>query len=464
MTMPAELFAVKIRDPLRVPPHAIESEQAVLGGLMLDPAAFDRIADRLNEADFYRRDHALIFRAIGELHAKREAVDAVTMADWFDAQGIAELVGGSSYILKLANATPSARNITDYARIVRGKSVLRQAIDAATECAGAAFMPDADPAQVVDGAVRALMAIGRAKTDSEMTLREALGRLNTRMGKLHALGGGIPGIVSGIAELDQKLGGFQEGDLILIPARPSMGKTSMLGFSVAAAARAGIPVGLVSGEQPGEQIALRLVSAASKINAHNIRNADLQDHEWPKFTRAMTDLVSLPVWICDRSAPHIDEIKRLARKWKQQHGIRALYVDYAQRVEGTGRTRYEQVSHVARELKTLARDLGIPVIALAQVNRNVESRPDKRPGLSDIADSGELEKEADQVVMLYRDDYYHADSADKGIAELIVEKNRHGATGVIRVGWDAAHMDFFDLAHGREAKIVRDYESRWGDE
>lgn len=445
---------------LRVPPCAVEAEQAVLGGLMLDPLAYDRIADRLSEADFYRRDHALIFRAIGELVGKGEPADAVTLGEWFESKGIAEMVGGMAYTIQLANTTPSAANIASYARIVREKSQLRKVIDAVTSACESAWHPDAEPATVVDAAVRSLMGIGKAHTDHEMTIREALRRLNERMMKLHASGGALPGIPSGIAELDDKLGGFQDGDLILIPARPSMGKTSLLGFCVAHAAGKGFPVGLISGEQPGEQIALRLVSARSKVDAHRIRNAHLDDHEWPKLTTANADLASMPLWIYDRSAPSIDELKRVARKWKQQHGIRGLYVDYAQRIDGKGRTRYEQVSEVARELKTLARDLNITVIALAQVNRSVEQRADKRPGMGDIADSGELEKEADQVVMLYRDYYYNAESPDKGVAELIVEKNRHGATGVIKVGWDSAHMDFYDLANGREARIVRDYESR----
>lgn len=445
---------------LRVPPCAVEAEQAVLGGLMLDPQSYNRISAFLAEADFYRRDHALIFRAIGEMVDRGEPADAVTMGDWFEAQGVAELVGGVSYVYKLANATPSASSIGSYARIVREKAQLRRVIDAATEACTSAWAADAEPSAVVDAAVRAMMGIGKSHTEHTLSMREALRRLSDRMTKIHANGGVLPGVTSGIAELDKKLGGFQDGDLVLIPARPSMGKTSLLGFCVAHAGSHGIPVGLVSGEQPAEQIALRLVSARSKIAAHRIRNADLQAHEWPKLTIANADMAAWPVWIHDRSAPTIDELKRIARMWRHQHGIRALYVDYAQRIEGKGRTRYEQVSEVARELKTLARDLGIPVIALAQVNRSVEQRNDKRPGMGDIADSGELEKEADQVVMLYRDDYYNAESSDKGVAELIVEKNRHGATGTIKVGWDAEHMDFYDLANGREARIVREYEER----
>lgn len=443
-----------------MPPCAVEAEQAVLGGLMLDPQAFNRIAATLAEADFYRRDHALIFRAIGELVGRGEPADAVTLGDWFEAQGVAELVGGVGYVYKLANTTPSASSIGSYARIVREKAQLRRVIDAATEACTAAWAADAEPASVVDAAVRSMMGIGRSHAEHTVSMREALRRLSDRMTKIYANGGVLPGVTSGIADLDKKLGGFQDGDLVLIPARPSMGKTSILGFCVAHAGEKGIPVGLVSGEQPAEQIALRLVSARAKIAAHRIRNADLHEHEWPKLTIANADMSAWPVWIHDRSAPTIDELKRIARMWRHQHGIRALYVDYAQRIEGKGRTRYEQVSEVARELKTLARDLGIPVIALAQVNRSVEQRNDKRPGMGDIADSGELEKEADQVVMLYRDDYYNAESSDKGVAELIVEKNRHGATGTIKVGWDAEHMDFYDLANGREARIVRDYEAR----
>lgn len=447
-------------EQLRVPPCAVEAEQAVLGGLMLDPQSYNRISAFLAEADFYRRDHALIFRAIGEMVDRGEPADAVTLGDWFEAQGVAELVGGVSYVYKLANATPSASSIGSYARIVREKAQLRRVIDAATEACTSAWAADAEPSAVVDAAVRAMMGIGKSHTEHTLSMREALRRLSDRMTKIHANGGVLPGVTSGIAKLDKKLGGFQDGDLVLIPARPAMGKTSLLGFCVAHAGSHGIPVGLVSGEQPAEQIALRLVSARSKIAAHRIRNADLQAHEWPKLTIANADMAAWPVWIHDRSAPTIDELKRIARMWRHQHGIRALYVDYAQRIEGKGRTRYEQVSEVARELKTLARDLGIPVIALAQVNRSVEQRQDKRPGMGDIADSGELEKEADQVVMLYRDDYYNAESSDKGVAELIVEKNRHGATGTIKVGWDAEHMDFYDLANGREARIVRDYEER----
>lgn len=447
-------------EQLRVPPCAVEAEQAVLGGLMLDPQSYNRISAFLAEADFYRRDHALIFRAIGEMVDRGEPADAVTLGDWFEAQGVAELVGGVSYVYKLANATPSASSIGSYARIVREKAQLRRVIDAATEACTSAWAADAEPSAVVDAAVRAMMGIGKSHTEHTLSMREALRRLSDRMTKIHANGGVLPGVTSGIAELDKKLGGFQDGDLVLIPARPSMGKTSLLGFCVAHAGSHVIPVGLVSGEQPAEQIALRLVSARSKIAAHRIRNADLQAHEWPKLTIANADMAAWPVWIHDRSAPTIDELKRIARMWRHQHGIRALYVDYAQRIEGKGRTRYEQVSEVARELKTLARDLGIPVIALAQVNRSVEQRNDKRPGMGDIADSGELEKEADQVVMLYRDDYYNAESSDKGVAELIVEKNRHGATGTIKVGWDAEHMDFYDLANGREARIVREYEER----
>lgn len=451
-------------EQLRVPPCAVEAEQAVLGGLMLDPQSYNRISAFLAEADFYRRDHALIFRAIGEMVDRGEPADAVTLGDWFEAQGVAELVGGVSYVYKLANATPSASSIGSYARIVREKAQLRRVIDAATEACTSAWAADAEPSAVVDAAVRAMMGIGKSHTEHTLSMREALRRLSDRMTKIHANGGVLPGVTSGIAELDKKLGGFQDGDLVLIPARPAMGKTSLLGFCVAHAGSHGIPVGLVSGEQPAEQIALRLVSARSKIAAHRIRNADLQAHEWPKLTIANADMAAWPVWIHDRSAPTIDELKRIARMWRHQHGIRALYVDYAQRIEGKGRTRYEQVSEVARELKTLARDLNIPVIALAQVNRGVEQRADKRPGMADIADSGELEKEADQVVMLYRDDYYNAESSDKGVAELIVEKNRHGATGTIKVGWDAEHMDFYDLANGREARIVRDYEERLGHE
>jgi len=440
-------------------PNSLDAEQSVLGSLLLDPSKCVIVANLLVEADFFSRRHQMIYRAILELSGKNEPFDAVTLGEWFEGQGIAELVGGSRYILELASTTPSAYNVVAYANIVRNKSLLRQALDISDRITQSAWEPDAIPETIADNAIRDMMRIGRSSQSYEITIREACGQVIQEMQATFDRNGELPGITTGLKALDQKLGGFHSGDLILIPARPSMGKTSLLGYCVAMAAKSGKRCGLISGEQPGKQIAARLMAAASRVDASKFRNADLDDAELARVSATIVGVQALPMWMYDRSAPTITEVIRTARKWKMEHHIDALYVDYAQRVTGEGKDRYSQVSDVARSLKTLARELDIPVIALAQVNRSVDSRPDKRPGMGDISDSGELEKEADQVVILYRDEYYNADSADKGVAELIVEKNRHGPTGVIKCGWNERYMDFFDLAFGRERSAVDRYEA-----
>jgi replicative DNA helicase len=442
-------------------PNSIEAEQSVLGSMMIDPRKVPVVADILSESDFFTKRHQMIYRAISELDAKNEPFDAVTLADWFKAQGIAELTGGWQYIVGLANNTPTASNAETYARIVRSKSLLRQTLDIADRIAGSAWEPDAHPQAIADGAIRDMMMIGRTSQSYEITIREACGQVIKDMQETFDRNGQLPGITTGIKQLDEKLGGFQKGDLILIPARPSMGKTSYLGYAVARAGKAGKRCGLISGEQPGKQIAARLMSAAARVDASKFRSAAMDDVEWSKVFSSSPDVAALPLWMYDRSAPTMREVIRTARRWKMEHDIDALYIDYAQRVTGEGKDRYTQVSDVARSMKTLARELDIPVIALAQVNRSVEQRTDKRPGMGDIADSGELEKEADQVVILYRDEYYHQDTPDKGVAEFIVEKNRHGPTGIIKTGWNERFMDFFDLAFGNERAAIERYEHSW---
>ena len=440
-------------------PNSREAEQSVLGALMLDPSKVAVVAAIVVEADFFARRHQMIYRAITELDAKSVPYDAVTLGEWFESQGIAELVGGTRYILELASTTPSAYNAVAYARIVRNKSLLRQALDIAARITTDAWAPDAQPDVIADGAIRDMMQIGRTSQSWDITIMDACRQVVEDMQAAVDRNGALSGVTTGIKALDEKLGGYHASDLILIPARPSMGKTSYLGYAVACAARSGKRCGLISAEQPGKQIAARLISAASRVEASKFRSADLDESEWARVAVKSAEVMSLPIWMYDRSAPTMREVIRTARRWKMENNIDALYVDYVQRIIGDGKDRYAQVSDVARGLKNVARELDIPVIALAQVNRSVDSRADNRPGMGDIADSGELEKEADQVVILYRDEYYHPDTQDKGVAELIVEKNRHGPTGIIKVGWNERFMDFFDLAFGREREAVERYEA-----
>lgn len=441
-------------------PHSLEAEGSVLGAMMLDPRRVPLVLGIIQESDLFSRRHQMIFRAIVELDVRREAFDSVTLGDWFAARGLSDVSGGRSYLLELANTTPSASAADSYARIVRGHSLKRQSIEIADRLQANAWARDTDAVAVADEAIRDLMKLSHLTSANEMTLREACQQVLDDIAATQERAGALSGLTTGIIDLDDKLGGFHRGDLTIIPARPSMGKTSLLGFMVAAAARTGTPVGLFSAEQPGKQIAARLMSAAAKVVATRLRNCKFGDGEYTRLVHLSEQVKRLPVWIMDRSAPHIREVERVARRWKMEHDIQALYVDYTQRLQGDGRERAERVGDVARGLKGIARDLDIPVIALAQVKREVETRQDKRPAMGDISDSGDIEKEADTVACMYRDEYYNRNSSQAGTVELLIEKNRHGPTGMVRIGWDAKHMDFFDLAFGRELQSVAYYESR----
>jgi len=432
---------------IRVPPHSLDAEQAVLGGLMLSETALDRVASVIVEEDFYRKDHRLIFRSISELDARGQPYDAVTLGEWFEAKGLVELVGGTSYIIQLANNTPSVANIVAHARIVRDKSTLRKMIDAGTGIVGDGFQPNGRSAQeILDETIVRLMAMQRIEAQAEYTAKQAAKKAYEHLTAAHANGGALNTIPTGLADLDKLLGGFHPGDLIVIGARAAMGKTAMLTGLALHATHKGKPVGLISGEQPAEQMAARMMALAGNVDATKFRTGQFEEWEWPRVTQAFTTVAAAPMWILDRSSPSITEVQRVARRWKQQHKIEALYVDYLQRLDAPGERRWESVGVAVRGLKNLARDLNIPVIVLAQVSRQVETRKVPEPRMGDLSDSSEIEKEADQVLMLYREEYYDPTSDKKGIAKIIIEKNRHGQTGFIEVAWIGNTMRFANLA------------------
>lgn len=430
---------------LRMPPHSIEAEQAVLGGLMIAESAWERVS--LDEADFYRRDHQLIYRAMAGLVGSNQPIDAVTLGEWFETHG-AEVPSG--YVLELASTTPSAANIGAYAKIVRDKSQLRRMIDGCCRVIENAYSPgEADPASILDAAIGGLMGMQRRERKAEWTMRDVLKLALERIQHAYEHKGEIPGIPCGLTKLDGHLGGFHPSDMTVIAGRPAMGKTALLLGMARHAAAAGYPVGLISGEQPAVQLGLRIVALSSGVDASKFRNGDITDDEWSRISRGMQADHPLPIHVYDRAAPSIADVMRCARRWKREHKIRALYVDYLQRLEGPGDRSYERVSAVAKGLKNIARDLDIPVIVLAQVKREVETRGDKRPRMGDLCDSGEIEKEADQIITMYRDDYYNESSEHRGTAELIIDKNRHGECATVRVAWLAQVMRFADLEYFR---------------
>lgn len=433
---------------LRVPPQAVDAEQSVLGGLMMSPDRIDAVSTRLVEDDFYRRDHRFIYRAMLELARRGIPHDAITLGEWFVKNDIDWVE--PSYLMQLVNDTPSAANVEAYAAIVREKAVRRRVIDVATQMVENAFGAEQDAAELVDGGIAKLMGMQHVEKSTEYTLRQALTIAYDAADAAKARGGKIPGIPTGLTELDDVLGGLHKSDLIIIGARPSMGKTALLlNMALGDAGDAG----LISTEQPVVQIGSRILAIQGNVNASRLRNGSHDDEDLARLFNATAALLDpenpRELMICDQAGMTIGELQRIARRWKQKHGIQRLLVDYVQRVKGNDprASRIDQVGEVAIGLKDIARELNIPVVALAQVNRDVEKRTDKRPNMGDLANSSEIEKEADQVLMLYRDEIYNKDTPDKGIAEISVEKNRHGPTGFVRAAWQAETMRFRDLSH-----------------
>jgi replicative DNA helicase len=429
---------------VRIPPQAVDSEQSLLGGLMLDPQRIEAVAEKLTEADFYRKDHRLIYRAMLALSARGTPCDAVTLDDWLDSNGLSELIGVKGYCTELANNTPSAANVTAYAAIIREKSVMRAVIDQATELLEAAWSNEVGAVELLDTGISRLMAMQKIEARSEYTLRQAMTMAFAEAERAKALGGRIPGISSGLGGLDRILGGWHDSDLIVIGARPAQGKTALLlNFATACA----MPCGIISAEQPAQQIGARVMSIKSHVPAERMRNGRFEGSDLRKLENAIGELCDRTCLIYDRSSPTIADVSRMARKWKQQNGIRALFVDYVQRIESFSTSnranKAEKVGEVVRGLKNLARDLEIPVIALAQVGRQAEGR---QPGMGDLSDSSEIEKEADQILTLFRPGTAD-DMAGDDDAVISVQKNRHGPTGDVRTAWLAETMRFEDHAN-----------------
>ncbi len=450
---PESIPAAKKIDPLRVPPNSIEAEQAVLGGLMLSTEAWDKVADRITEGDFYRRDHALIFRAIGELSNKSMPADAVTLGEWFEAQGIAELVGGSRYILELANTTPSAANIAAYADIVREKSVLRQLIDAGTEIAGDAFVPEGRSShELLETAEQKVFRIAEAGARGRKgfvsmgaAVKEAFAQLQHR----YENRGAVTGLATGLRDFDDMTAGLQPSDLIILAARPSMGKTALaLNMAEYAAIKGKKAVAVFSMEMSASQLAFRLISSLGRINQQHLRTGELEDADWPRVTSAIQLLKDAKIFIDDTPALSPGELRARARRLKREHDLGLIVIDYLQlmAVPGTRENRATEISEISRSLKALAKELNVPVIALSQLNRSLEQRTDKRPVMADLRESGAIEQDADVIVFIYRDDYYNKDSKEPGVAEIIIGKQRNGPIGTVKLTFLGRHTRFENYA------------------
>ncbi len=445
-------------ETLRVPPHSIEAEQAVLGGLMLAADAWERVADRINEDDFYRRDHRLIFRAINELTSKDMPCDAVTLGEWFEAQGLADQVGGMAYVIELANSTPSAANIVAYADIVREKSVLRQLIDAGTEITGDAFQPEGRSSQeLLETAEQKVFRIAEAGARGRkgfVSMRAAVKDAFQILHHRYENKGQITGLPTGFSELDDMTTGLQPSDLVILAARPSMGKTALaLNMAENAAMRTKKAVAVFSMEMSSSQLAFRLISSLGRINQQHLRTGDLAEEEWPRVTSAITMLSEAKIFIDDTPALSPGELRARARRLKREHDLGLIVIDYLQlmQVPGNKENRATEISEISRGLKALAKELEVPVVALSQLNRSLEQRTDKKPVMSDLRESGAIEQDADLIMFIYRDEYYNADSPEKGTAEIIIGKQRNGPTGSVKLAFLGQFTKFENLASDRYA-------------
>lgn len=443
-------------EQLRVPPNSIEAEQAVLGGLMLAPEAYDRINDKLTPNDFYRRDHQLIYRAIGELAERNRPFDAVTLGEWFESQGHMELVAGGAYLVELASTTPSAANITAYAEIVRDKAVMRQLIEVGTEIVNDAFQPDGKESDemlaVAEQKVFAIAEQGaRGRTDfvaMNDALKDAFEVLRVRSES----GGTVTGLPTGYTEFDMMTAGLQPTDLVILAARPAMGKTTFaLNIAEYAAIKSKKAVAVFSMEMSAGQLAMRLISSVGRINATRLRTGQLEDEDWSRVTSAIRILKDqAKVFIDDTPGLSPDVLRSKARRLKREHDLGLIVIDYLQlmSVPGNNENRATEISEISRSLKGLAKELNVPVIALSQLNRSLETRTDKRPVMADLRESGAIEQDADMIVFIYRDDYYNKEtSPDKGLAEIIIGKQRSGPTGSCKLRFFGEYTRFDNLSH-----------------
>ena len=441
---------------LKLPPHSLEAEQSVLGGLMLDNTAWDKVADAVFEDDFYRRDHRLIFRAIRALADHLKPFDLVTLAEWLDTQGELDNAGGLAYLNTLASNTPSAANIAAYAAIVRERSVLRQLISVANDIADTAYNPEGRTVkELLDTAEKSVFEIADSGSSGQSfrDIKSVLTNTVDRIDHLFHLDDPITGVATGFTDFDDRTAGLQRSDLIIVAGRPSMGKTTFaMNVAENVAIKSNKPVAVFSMEMPAEQLAMRMMSSLGRIDQNKVRTGKLDDDDWPRLTSAVSMLAETKLYIDDTGGLSPTELRARARRLarESEDGLGLIVIDYLQlmQVPGSKENRTAEISEISRSLKSLARELNVPIIALSQLNRSLEQRPNKRPVMSDLRESGAIEQDADVIVFIYRDEVYNEDSPDKGVAEIIIGKQRNGPIGTTRLTFLGKYTRFENFTHG----------------
>jgi len=442
---------------LRIPPHSIEAESSVLGGLLLDNSAWERVGDLLKEGDFYRYEHKLVFGAVAALIESNKPADVITVNEHLQNQGKSDEIGGLNYLNALAQYVPSAANIRRYAEIVRERAILRKLVSVSDEISTSAFNPQGKPvAKILDEAEQKIFNIGEESSRMKQGFQgmdTLVVQLLDRVEEMANNPNDITGVPTGFYDLDRMTSGFQAGDMIVLAARPSMGKTAFaVNIAEHVALNEGLPVAIFSMEMGASQLAVRIVGSIGRLDQGHLRTGELTDEEWPRLTEAIERLRNISLHIDETPSLSPTELRANARRLARQCGkLGLIVVDYLQLMTGSssnGENRATELGEISRGLKMLAKELQCPVIALSQLNRSVETRTDKRPMMSDLRESGAIEQDADVIMFIYRDDYYNKDSKEPGVAEIIIGKQRNGPTGTIKLAFLKHLTRFESLASG----------------
>lgn len=447
-------------DSLKLPPHSIEAEQSVLGGLLLENEALDKIADILSPTDFYRHDHRLIYEHIGNLIERNKPADIVTVAESLENSAALSSIGGIAYLGALAQNTPTAANIRRYAEIVHERAVMRKLVEVGSNIAESAYNPQGrDAQQLLDEAEARIFQIaegGKRSSQGFLDMKFILPKVADRIDYLYQREnqGDVTGVPTGFADLDERTSGLQPGDLIIVAGRPSMGKTAFsLNIAENVALDTKLPVAVFSMEMAATQLATRMIGSVGRLDQHRMRNGNLDDEDWVRLATALGKLNDAPVFIDEGAGLSSFDVRARARRLHRQCGkLGLIVVDYLQLMTAPagrqGENRATEISEISRSLKALAKELDVPVVALSQLNRGLEQRTDKRPVMSDLRESGAIEQDADLILFIYRDEVYNPDSQDKGTAEIIIAKQRNGPIGRVRLTFIGQHTRFENHAAG----------------
>ncbi|MCL2876795.1 MAG: replicative DNA helicase [Betaproteobacteria bacterium] len=441
---------------IKLPPHSLEAEQSLIGGLLLDNAAWERIADLVTGEDFYRDDHRRIYQHITKLVDIGRPADVVTVFESLQKNGEAEQAGGLAYLTEIANNTPSAANIRRYAEIVHERAILRKLVTVGDEIAASALAPSGKDAKILldeaEARVFEIAEAGARHSSGFQSIQPLLKQVVDRVQELYDRDNPleVTGVPTGFVDLDDKTSGLQPADMLIIAGRPSMGKTSFaLNIAEYVAVEKRLPVAIFSMEMPGNQLATRFISSVGRIDMQKIRNGRLSDDDWQRLTMAMGKLYEAPIYVDETPGLNPIDLRARARRLARQHGpLGLIVIDYLQLMNGTRDTdnRATELSEISRSVKALAKELHVPILALSQLNRSLEQRPNKRPVMSDLRESGAIEQDADVIMFIYRDEVYNPDSPDKGTAELIIGKHRNGPTGMVRMTFLGEYTRFENFA------------------